>query len=335
MNGRRIFITGGAGFLGRAILRRAEREGWGSEITIYSRDEEKQHQIRDRWPSVHCILGDIRNLDRLMVAMHGHDLVIHTAAVKFVPEAEYNVGETVEVNVQGAINVAAAAYAAGVRAVVGISTDKACLPINLYGATKMLMERYYAEANNWGGGARTRFVLARYGNVVGSTGSIVPVFRRQLERNGRVTVTDPAMTRFWLSPDDAVDLVVRAAEAALAGAGGTTFVPRCGAMSIGDLARLIVEGWISAADPGAVATPRRSAEDYIDIIGPRPAEKKHEALVHQFELSRTTEFGWGFGIEPPVHSTVTTHPADEFTSDRAPAVTAEWMRDAMRDAATI
>lgn len=260
----KIFVTGGGGYLARAIYRRAERENWLAEFTCYSRHEDLQTRLHQRFPHVRRILGDVRDRDRLAIAMAGHDIVIHAAALKRVPEAEENVCETVDINVQGSMNVAIAAHVAGVRTVIGISTDKACGPLNLYGASKMIMERIFGEANGWGD---TRFVVTRYGNVVGSTGSIVPIFADQLRRNGKVTVTDPDMTRFWLSPEDAVDLirncVLRADRLA-----GAILIPQPGAMRIGDLARLI------------------AGEAPIEIIGPRPGEKKHEALISEYETSR-------------------------------------------------
>jgi UDP-N-acetylglucosamine 4,6-dehydratase len=253
--------------LGRAIIRRATREKWDARFTVYSRDEEKQFKLRQRYPDVRCVLGDVLNLDRLMLAMQGFDTVIHASAVKFVPEAEFNVFETVDVNVRGSQNVAFAAHAARVGTVVGISTDKACLPVNLYGATKMVMERTFGEANKWG---ETRFVVTRYGNVVGSTGSIIPVFQQQLAATGKVKVTNPAMTRFWLAPDDAVDLVVECV-AHRDDCGGDIIVPLPGAMQIGGLASVI--------------SPN------IEIIGARPGEKIHESLVSEHEASRTQYLG--------------------------------------------
>ena len=262
----RIFVTGGAGFLGRGLIRAAERESWDCQFTIYSRDEEKQHKLRRRWPLVRCVLGDVRDRDRLEQSMAGHDIVIHAAAVKFIPEAEANVSEAISVNVGGSQNVVNAALggAAWPKTVVGISTDKAALPVNTYGATKMLMERMFTRASagiSW----KPNFVSVRYGNVVGSTGSIIPLFQDQLRRNGKVTVTDPTMSRFWISVDDAVKLIVLAVKLSSTRLGGI-IVPRCKSMNIGKLAEMIVGDQIDS--------------DAIEIVGARPGEKKHEELVH-------------------------------------------------------
>ncbi len=266
----RIFVTGGAGFLGRGLIRAAERDNWDCQLTIYSRDEEKQHKIRRRWPLVRCILGDVRDKDRVEQSMAGHDVVIHAAAIKFIPEAEANVAEAISVNVGGSQNVVNAALgSAWPKVIVGISTDKAALPVNTYGATKMLMERLFTRAS-MGQSLPPTFVSVRYGNVVGSTGSIIPLFQDQLRRNGKVTVTDPTMSRFWISIDDAVKLILLAVEQAHARPGGI-FVPRCKSMNIGKLAEMIVGE--QGLDPS----------DSIEIMGLRPGEKKHEELVHYQE----------------------------------------------------
>ena len=278
----RVLITGGSGFLGRAILRRAARENWPARFTIYSRDETKQWELKHRYPNANCLLGDVaRDLPRLIAAMAGHDTVIHAAAVKYIPEAEKNVFETVEVNVTGSLNVALAAHAAGVAMVVGISTDKACAPLNLYGATKMVMERAFAEANRLG---PTRYVTVRYGNVVGSTGSVIPLFRRQLGESGRISVTDPRMTRFWLGVDQAIDLILWAAE----GAGvfpGHTFIDACPAMSIVELAGAVYARW--CADQGREVDARMP----IDFVGIRPGEKLTEQLFNEQEAPRIMRAG--------------------------------------------
>src|SRR3990172_11612508 len=259
------FVSGGAGYLGRAILRRAQREQWPCTFTLYSRDEERLWNAKDRFGKlVNCVLGDVRDQHNLNIAMRGHKNVIHAAAIKFIPEAEANVFETVKTNVDGSRNVMRAAVRAGVERVVAISTDKAALPANTYGMTKVLMERMFAEANAWG---NTRFVAVRYGNVVGSTGSIIPIFKHQKEKYGRVKVTDENMTRFWLSADEAIDLILLALARAEE-LPGRIFVPRCGAMYIKDLAQLLAGG-----------CP-------IDVIGIRPGEKLHEDLVNYQESPR-------------------------------------------------
>lgn len=282
-----VFITGGAGFLGRAIIKRAHEEDWPVKFTVYSRDETKQWELKRRWSNVNCLLGDVsRNLDRLIAAMHGHDTVIHAAAVKYIPEAEHNVFETIEVNIEGSKNVVAAAIAAGVSKVVGISTDKACSPLNLYGLTKGVMERMFAEANRMG---RTRFVIVRYGNVVGSTGSVIPVFKQQMDSQGYINVTDPSMTRFWLSPKQAIDQILWAHKEAEEFP-GHVFIAKCPAMYMGDLAKT-VWNMNSFADPD------------IRIIGIRPGEKLHESLFNEQEAPRIAVAEQGFMLAPPISPT--------------------------------
>lgn len=255
-----IFITGGAGYLGRGIMRRARRESWPCRITVYSRDETKQDVCRQLYPEHRYILGDIRDRDRLETTMIGHDIVIHAGAIKYVPEAEYNVEETLKVNLDGSRNVIQAARKAGIRQCVGISTDKATTPVNTYGASKMLMERAFSEVD-----CDTVYKCVRYGNVVGSTGSVIPFFQRQRRDLGRLTVTDPEMTRFWMSVDEAIDTILFALEY---GTSGGIIVPRPRSMSIGALADVIADGMP------------------IDHIGARPGEKVHEELIHYQESVR-------------------------------------------------
>lgn len=257
----RVLITGGTGFLGRGLLRRFAQE-W--DITVYSRDEYKQVQCAQRWPDVKYVLGDVLNVDRLTMALgsrDGYDLVIHTAAVKFIPEAELNVNECIDVNVIGTRNVLQAAGYAGVGRVVVISTDKACQPLNVYGMTKALAERMVGEFARYYSG-RTEYTACRYGNVIGSTGSVVPLFKQQAEVKGEITVTDPDMTRYWITVDQAVDLILDAAKAQ----GGDIVIPTPAAMRIGDIA-------------GLFGVP-------VKVIGVRPGEKRHEQLLHQQESVR-------------------------------------------------
>lgn len=272
----KVFVTGGAGFLGRGLLRKAEKENWPCEFTVYSRDETKQVEARKRWPDVRYILGDVRDYDRLEVAVAGHDIIIHGAALKYVPESEFNVAEAIVVNIGGTENTVRAAVRMGIPKVIGISTDKACRPVNVYGATKMLMERLFAEACDWGS---TSFMCVRYGNVVGSTGSVIPLFQQQLAQSGQVKLTDPNMTRFWLSVDEAIDLIVFVAASYDEESCGSVIIPRCGAMKMGDLARTI-------------------AGEVVEIVGPRPGEKQHEELVHFQESGRAKNFGPYIELRP-------------------------------------
>ena len=275
----KALITGGAGFLGRGILRRIERGGLDWEVTVYSRDETKQDECRRRYPFARYILGDVRDFDRLRTAMMGHDIVIHAAALKYIPEAEVNAIECVAVNVGGTQAVMRAAQAAGIRRVVGISTDKAVQPVNVYGCSKMAMERLFADTAQFQGGPE--FVCVRYGNVVGSTGSVIPLFRRQYGDLGRVLITNPDMTRFWMSVDEALDLIVLALGRARP---GSIVVPPARAMKIGDVAR--------AATVDDVK---------VEVIGERPGEKLHEMLMHYEESVRalTHEAPFHFELLPP------------------------------------
>lgn len=269
----RWLITGGTGSLGRAIVARAERENWPVQLTVYSRDEVKQGQMRSQHPDCVYKLGDVRDLERLQAAMRGQDIVLHCAAQKTVPDAEVNTDEAVKTNVFGSMNVATAAIAAGVKQVVGISTDKAVAPVNAYGQSKALMEKLFQQAD---GAGDTRFNLTRYGNVVGSRGSVVPFFRRQA-KEGRLTVTDKRMTRFWLTLNQAVDLILMAlAEPE----GGTIVVPKCPAMRVVDVARVV------------------APDAYMVDIGIRPGEKVFEDLIQSSEAYHTDDCGAFFRVWP-------------------------------------
>lgn len=259
-----ILITGGAGFLGRGILRYIERNRLNAKVTVYSRDEHKHVALRARFPWVRTVLGDVNETDRLRAVMSGHDTVIHAAALKHIPEAERDVTEAITVNVNGSRSVAWAALQAGsIKNVIGISTDKVSGPVNTYGATKMLMERTFQEAQRLS--PHMRFACVRYGNVVSSTGSVIPIFLDQIARLGEVTITSHQMTRFWISIDDAVRLV----EKALSDTSrrGHTYVARCQAMTVVDVAQAV---WAMSGRDGAVRNR---------LIGIRPGEKIHETLV--------------------------------------------------------
>ncbi len=271
----RLLITGGAGFLGRAIVRSLDRPDLWEErgldppesITVYSRDEAKQWAMQSRFGDdrLRFVLGDINDTDRLAAAMAGHDAVIHAAAIKFIPEAEHNVRETIKVNVQGSLSVLDASNQARVDTVIGISTDKACAPLNIYGSTKMAMERAFQEGRPHG-----RTVIARYGNVIGSTGSVVPVFLRQLENDYTIKVTDPTMTRFWLTGADAVRILIHC----LADTRDRVVcVPKARALSMADVAE-------------AVLTVKGKPVDW-ERMPVRPGEKQHEDLVVEAESVRT------------------------------------------------
>lgn len=268
----KVLATGGAGFLGRAALRRAEALGW--DVTVYSRDETKQELAHRRYPAARMVLGDVRDVDRLADVAVGHDCIVHMAAVKYIPEAEVNAAECLSVNFIGSQAVVAAAKAAGVRRVVAISTDKAVQPVNTYGCSKMAMERLFAEAST----PHTQFNCVRYGNVVGSTGSVIPYFQRQAAEEGRVTVTDPKMTRFWMGVGEAINLIV----AALA-----TDYP--GSIMIPLVRSMTMQQVVEAVAPDVP----------VEIIGTRPGEKIHERLLHFEESVRVLRSSNGFELLPP------------------------------------
>lgn len=259
-----ICITGGAGFLGRGIFRRAKREHWPVQFSIISRDDHKHKILQQLYPEVTCIRGDVTgDIDYLKSAFVGHDIVIHAAACKHVDLSEANVFDTHRVNVVGTQQVLFAAAAAGVKQVVLISTDKATMPVNTYGMTKALAERMVTEIAIRG---ILRANSVRYGNVVGSTGSVIPLFRKQLHEQGKVFLTDPNMTRFWMSVDEAIDLILIALNHA---SPGSTSIPLTKAMRMSDVVKAI------------------GGEDVeIEIIGERPGERKNEYLIHAQESIR-------------------------------------------------
>lgn len=290
ITGRSVLITGGTGSLGQALVRTLLDRHDPKRIIVLSRDELKQFEARRRFgddPRLRWFLGDVRSRDRLMRAFHGVDLVIHAAALKQVDTAEYNPFEFVETNVRGSQNVIEAAIDSGVEKVVALSTDKASSPINLYGATKLCADRMFVSGNHYASATPTRFSVVRYGNVMGSRGSIVPVWRRLAEEGLPLPVTDLRMTRFWITLPQAVEFVLSALERMH---GGELFVPRIPSLRIVDLAEAIA--------PGAELTE----------IGVRPGEKLHEEMISVDDARRTVLAGdryvvmpsvgdWGF--EPP------------------------------------
>lgn len=293
----KVFVTGGAGFLGRAILREARMHHPDWEFTIFSRDEGKQAPVRAEFPEHHYILGDVRNLDRLTLAIAGHDYAIHAAAFKYVPQAETHVAEAVSVNVLGSHNVLTAALRMRVERVIGISTDKACRAINVYGLTKRVMERMFQEADTL---TETQFNCVRYGNVMGSTGSVIPLFIRQA-KTGHITLTNPRMTRFWLSADYAVELIFRALKPRFLD-GGVILIPRLAATDMQTVAHacsIVAEHDITA-----------------DIVGHRHGEKVHEDLLAPEEVAFTRRPGDGklMDLYPPTVGEVVDPPPGLYTS---------------------
>jgi len=263
-----ILITGGTGSFGKAFVKHLLAKIEPRRIVILSRDELKQYDFRNELgddPRVRWFIGDVRDRDRLMRAFSGIDVVVHAAALKQVDTAEYNPFECIATNVLGAENVINAAIDSGVERLVALSTDKASSPVNLYGASKLCSDKLFVAGNHYAGAEGTRFSVVRYGNVVGSRGSVVPLFRR-LASTGRLPITDSRMTRFWITLPQAVQFVIDSFDHM---AGGEIYVPRIPSTTITDLAEAIA--------PGAE----------IDIIGIRPGEKVHEEMISANDAHRT------------------------------------------------
>jgi len=278
-DGKSVLITGGTGSFGQVFVRSALDESEAKRIVIFSRDELKQWEMAQQFegnPRLRFFLGDVRDRDRLLRAMDGVDYVVHAAALKQVPAAEYNPFEAVQTNILGARNVIDAAIDRRVRRVIALSTDKACSPINLYGATKLVSDKLFIDGNAYAGARDTRFAVVRYGNVVGSRGSVVPLFRR-LAPTGTLPITDLKMTRFWITLDHGVRTVFRSLELMR---GGEIFVPKIPSMRVVDLARAI------------------APEAQLDEIGIRPGEKLHEELINIHDARHTIDLGDCYVIEP-------------------------------------
>lgn len=254
-----ILITGGSGTLGHAIVRTAYEEGWDCQLTIYSRSELLQAQMRQQYPRVRYVLGDVRDYDRLESAIAGHDLVIHAAAMKRIPEGEAQPTECYGANITGSLNVIRACLTQNITRCIGISTDKACKAVTAYGASKLAMEKLFQAQSK----ESTIFTLVRYGNVVASRGSVIPLWREQAIKGLPLTITDRRCTRFWMAESDAVDLIKRASETPH----GSILVPKMGALPIVQMAEIIAPG-------------TKTIE-----LGLRSCEKLHEDLVHEDELA--------------------------------------------------
>ena len=283
-----VLITGGTGSFGRKFVELVLRDLRPRKLIVFSRDELKQHEMRQQFPDtgdspVRYFLGDVRDRERLYRAFYGVDVVVHAAALKQVPACEYNPFEAILTNVMGAKNVVDAAIDCGVKRVMALSTDKACQPVNLYGATKLCAEKLFVDGNAYSGERTTRFACARYGNVVASRGSVIPVFLEQ-RRNGRITITDPAMSRFWITLEQGVRFVVRSIEEMH---GGEIFVPKIPSMTILELSRTI------------------APDCEVEMIGIRPGEKTHEILVSEDEARNTVELDDKFVILPAGSEQVT------------------------------
>jgi UDP-N-acetylglucosamine 4,6-dehydratase len=279
-NDQIVLITGGTGSFGRKFVEIMLAEFHPGKLIIYSRDELKQHEMQVEGfthPNLRYFIGDVRDLPRLKRAMLGVDIVVHAAALKQVPTCEYNPMEAVKTNILGTSNVIDAAIDSRVKKVMALSTDKAVTPANLYGATKLTAEKLVVASNAYAGDMLTRLSCVRYGNVVGSRGSVVPIFIQQRENSNKLTITDPRMTRFWLSLDQCVRFVISNIETMH---GGEVFVPKIPSTRIIDLARAI------------------APDAEIEEIGIRPGEKLHEIMISRDESRSTIELQDMFVVEP-------------------------------------
>lgn len=281
LDGKSILVTGGTGSFGKEFIRFLYANYKPARVVVYSRDELKQFEMAQEinHPTLRYFIGDVRDLERLKRALNGIDIIVHAAALKQVPAAEYNPIECIKTNIIGAENVINAAIDCGVKRVVALSTDKAANPVNLYGATKLCSDKLLIAANHLSNIGGTRFSVVRYGNVIGSRGSVIPFFRERV-KTGKLPITDPRMTRFWITLEEGVRLVDRSLKLMR---GGETFVPKIPSMKITELARAI------------------GPECEQEIIGIRPGEKLHEVMVPQDEAIHTLEFPNYFIIQPSFH----------------------------------
>ena len=273
--GKKVLITGGSGYLGRALSRRLLKENVHS-IRIFSRNESKQIAMQDEFennPKLRFFIGDVRDRERLFRAIEGVNIVFHAAALKHVPVVEYNPFEAIQTNVIGSQNVIDASHHENIEYCVAIGTDKAVSPVNVYGATKLLMEKLFVSANNYVDTIKysTKFLATRYGNVLGSSGSVVPKFIQQIKNNQKITVTDPKMTRFTITIDDALDFILNSVSESQ---GSETFIPKLKAYNIMDLKDAIIS--ILGDSP-------------FEIINIRSGEKMNETLINKTEMDYTIE----------------------------------------------
>ena len=295
LNDKSVLITGGTGSFGRQYVRTILARYKPRRIVVYSRDELKQFEMQQEFksPQMRWFIGDVRDVARLRQAMRGIDFVIHAAALKQVPAAEYNPMECIKTNIHGAENVITAAIENEVDKVIALSTDKAANPINLYGATKLASDKLFVAANNMTGGLRTILSVARYGNVVGSRGSVVPFFRKLMAQGAKsLPITDERMTRFWITLQQGVDFVLDSFERMH---GGEIFVPRIPSIRIVDLARAMA--------------PKLPTQ----VVGIRPGEKLHEVMCPADDSHLTLEFDGHYVLRPTI---VFHKPEIDYSTDR-------------------
>jgi len=279
-NNKTVLITGGTGSFGKKFCQVVlDKYPDINRLIVFSRDELKQYEMAQQFdyhPKLRFFIGDVRDKERLYRALDGVDYVVHAAALKQVPAAEYNPIEAIKTNIGGAENVINVAIDMRIKKVIALSTDKACNPINLYGATKLCSDKLFIAGNAYAGGNETRFAVVRYGNVVGSRGSVIPFFLKCREK-GKIPITDPRMTRFWITLEQGVNFVLKCFERMK---GGELFVPKIPSMNIMDLAKAV------------------APECEIEIIGIRPGEKLHEYMISEEDARNTVEYDDYFVIQP-------------------------------------
>lgn len=281
LSGKTILVTGGTGSFGNKFTEIVLAKYSPQKLIIFSRDELKQYEMRQKFPDtslspMRYFIGDVRDRERLYRAFDGVDIVIHAAALKQVPAAEYNPLEAIKTNILGAANVIDAAIDCNVKKVIALSTDKAANPVNLYGATKLCSDKLFVSANNYSGGHVTRFSVVRYGNVIGSRGSVIPLFLKMREK-GVLPVTDRRMTRFWITLEQGVEFVLASVDRMR---GGEIFVPKIPSMNIMDLAKAI------------------APECRTEIVGIRPGEKLHEVMIPEDDARHAVSYDEYFTILP-------------------------------------
>ena len=280
LNEKSILITGGTGSFGQKFVQTVLERYSPKRVIVYSRDELKQSEMKEnpsfQHPATRFFIGDVRDRERLYLAMREVDFVVHAAALKQVPAAEYNPHEFIKTNVDGATNVVEAALRAGVKKVIALSTDKAVNPVNLYGATKLCSDKVFIAANSYAGDSGTIYSVVRYGNVVGSRGSVIPLFVKQREK-GTLTITNPEMTRFLITLQNGVNFVLDSLEEMV---GGELFVPKLPACSVSDIANVI------------------APDSKWDVVGMRPGEKMHEILIPEDEARNVLEFEKHYVVQP-------------------------------------
>jgi UDP-N-acetylglucosamine 4,6-dehydratase/5-epimerase len=302
-----LWVSGGSGTWGRALAERRKREGWTGKMTVFSTDTVKHSKMRRNYPDIRYVCGDIRNYEAVYNSMVGSDVALHLAAVKVIPVSEYQVLDTIDVNVHGSSVVAQAAMQSGIKKIIGISTDKAAHPCNMYGATKKLMEGIFSEYNSLQ--SPTEYFLTRSGNVLESTGSVVEAWKDAVQRGEPIQMTDPEMTRYYLSPAQSIQVILDAFELNMP---GTIFVPKMHSLSLGKLAEYIV------------------GDHPVRRIPLRPGEKLHEELVTIEETNRTIETDKYFIIGPSTGGKVET-PCLPYSSDIAPELTQEELAELLEN----